>query len=541
MKPISMLTGWTAGGAPIIDGTPEPAWISPGRGALPKQWRARTIYYPAGTPGGALARLCCAPDDEVRGRQPGRVMGVSLRTTGKGRCRLIPAQAWGISSRDPERCMIQLQMLQILCLENGLDWHATAAGLTGVILREAAPAMRALPPRFRGLSHAAIAAGPMEHVSGGGSTVAHIDRNKAFLHEFRQPQPVKWWLSSPRDATPARVLRHDGLSHMEVEVFHDEATNDLPPVSVAVSGGRRSHPVGVFRGVFRIREIKEAVDRGEMVIRRVYWAAHCSTGRYMQPFVERVLSLPKTLARLVYTRAWGKMCSRGAWLGRLAWKGNRGAPLLGLRWVIDARPWWEPGAPPYYRPDIAAWITTGQHLRMVRAVRQTAPGSLVAVHVDAMWTRDHSAALRMLSPDIGGWKLECLGECRYYAQGVYSVLGGDGSHKLGACGYQGDTSLLTVEGLQLWAEGLTPGRRQRAFSGRPGVSMGAHSSAPKLAPRMAGRIPYASEAGPYWSSNFNRRGYLPRAVVDELRENRRWLLDGCPVQEPAPLAEGEII
>jgi hypothetical protein len=106
-------------------------------------------------------------------------------------------------------------------------------------------------------------------------------------------------------------------------------------------------------------------------------------------------------------------------------------PLGGFWWGFDGIDMLDFRSPPTYRPDLAAYIAAANHTKVHSALRSLTPGSVVATHVDAVWTTDNVGAARLAAQKgIGSWTIKRRGELRFYSTGCYNHSG-----KLGASGY----------------------------------------------------------------------------------------------------------
>ena len=144
----------------------------------------------------------------------------------------------------------------------------------------------------------------------------------------------------------------------------------------------------------------------------------------------------------------------------------------------------DPAAPRTYRPDIAAFIASLNHRRVMRVLNNDiASNSVAAVHVDAIWTTDVAGADRVCarSRGIGGWREKRSGPLRVWSAGCYDHAGDEA-----ASGY--DQSLLgtpTRERVERWvSSGQNTHRRllllQRDWTGDPANEATATSTAPVL-------------------------------------------------------------
>ncbi len=320
----------------------------------------------------------------------------------------------------------------------------------------------------------------MIHVSGGAQVGAHIDRRQAYLSEMAQPMPAGETYIMDGEIPAHRHVDKPGLVYCCVKVAHTNVVNQLPPLPIASKRGKMLYPVGEFRGIWPSIMLKEALESGEIEITKVYWSMRWTTLKpIFAPFVEKVSTLPKELAKPLYTRVWGKMSAQGGWVGTLESKQNNDIPSGDLYWVCKAKPQYANSFPPYHRPDVAAWIVGLNHANMVRSVRATKPETLIAAHVDALWSSDVQGCLDQCGDSRGEWKLEGTGQIRYYSQGRYYV--NDGSKvKIGASGWDDNGKPPTLEGFKAWASVVREKETVRGWIDRPETTWKARSVAPEI-------------------------------------------------------------
>ncbi len=500
------------GDALTIDGLPAGDWI---RRAT---FRGSIAYLTDNVPPRELVALM-GPDDIAFGN-PTELYGVSLKTKGDGLFKIMSGSAWGIQTDSVDKLADHIVRSQKICKEHGIKWKRTSAATVSGMIQKACP-LKPLTPRFRGMSHAGLHAGPIVHVSGGAADAIYMDRIGAYLDALRRPLPAGGWFVYRHEGIKlSRVLRRPGLIDCAVFVNHTEDTNQLPPLPAKLKNNRVCYPVGRVRGVWPSHFIKDALDRGEIEILEIYTVARCNRLQpVLQPLFDWIVKLPKDIAKPLYTRAWGKMSSNSYWTGTLARDDGR-IPAFGLWWEQEARPFWTTRVPRYYRPDLAAWIVSLNHQEVINAVRQTTPETLIACHVDAIWTKDTRAGeglakrypqrvsanrIRGLDTEsIGKWELESRGRVRFYAPGVYTVNGDDGTEKVAACGWPYMRS-PTVDSLTAWMETGRENPRYRGWEDSPKDSMDAMS----IAPYLPGGMSYdASQTmPPYMGPPPARKGY----------------------------------
>ena len=90
-----------------------------------------------------------------------------------------------------------------------------------------------------------------------------------------------------------------------------------------------------------------------------------------------------------------------------------------------------------FRPDLAAYISSYNIMNVYKGMRKLDPKSIIAVHVDAIWTDDIEGAQRLCDnsekvqwldsdenqmfsvSDYGGWNIKRRGDLQFLACGVY--------------------------------------------------------------------------------------------------------------------------
>ena len=118
----------------------------------------------------------------------------------------------------------------------------------------------------------------------------------------------------------------------------------------------------------------------------------------------------KDVSKPLYTRFWGKWGNRGGYSGMPA---NRRTicpdgsfPTGGFIWSSNITSQTS-DADQTYRPDISAAIAAKNQIAVHRALRMLKPESIIAVHVDAIWTDDIEGAEKVchyLTPNRLDWE-----------------------------------------------------------------------------------------------------------------------------------------
>jgi hypothetical protein len=494
-RPYTVLYGGVENGELRIDGqsvSDGTEWV--------RMLKRSVIFVDSTVKAPHLTALMSHPDDTASG-QPGNVNGVTLRTI-TGSVKIIRGgDVWGIPARNIDELSKGMERIRTLCDDNGITWRPTAAGTSVEIAMNLCKGIGPFTgSRWRLASYAAIHAGPMTHVRGGAPRGIHIDRRSAYLAEMSEPMPNGELYLMDGEVSVSRHLSKPGLVYCQVNVAHTEDTNQLPPLPVSTKRGRMLYPVGTFRGIWPSNMLREAVESGEIEVVKVFWSIRWTRMRpVLQPFVARMEGLPKELAKPLYTRLWGKMSAQGGWTGRLHETG-KAIPSGELFWQCNARPQHSTRLPPYHRPDMAAWIVGLNHANVVRTVRATKPETLIAAHVDAIWTSDVEGARKLCGSGIGDWKEEATGRIRYYSQGRYYVQSPERT-KIGYSGWPHDNPPTLAE-FARWASSHTEGKQYvRGWLTKPETDPNAKSVAPELISMdntvINGYLPSDSE---YWAS-----------------------------------------
>lgn len=357
---------------------------------------------------------------------PKGVFGVTMRTH-TGTVQIIASDAWGQDRSGPDVYRAALLETRRVCADAGIDWRNTAGATVAHLLRDCGIGP-CLDGRWRGLAISALHAGPIVHLSGGYYDGVHIDRRSAYAHAMSSKLPTGGMFLCARAGieregiTVARVTVPPGLT--------------VPPLPVNTQTGRVVYPVGAFRGAWHNDALRQARDIG-VKIEPLYTASWTQHGDMLERLVHRLEALPKAVKKPLYTRAWGKMASSGGWRGDIVQPDGKDSLQAGGLWWSHSMPTPADKTHPTYRPDIAGAIVSRNHTAMIRAANSLAVGSVAAMHVDALWTSDIGGAERLLSPSVGGFKLEHRGGHRQYACGVYQGFLEGGERVIGCAGWRG--------------------------------------------------------------------------------------------------------
>ena len=416
-KPKVILTADCSGDTMRIDGHRIGPWV--------RYYRDLCIYVDCRFDFKKHLLPHLTPDDTAIGT-PGRVVGVSLKRHDGGPCgKVYCVDAWGGSNESAETLLQHTLATRAMCEDSDITWRPTAAATAMELVRQQCfkHFYPGILPQWRELALSAIHAGPIIHATGGGYA-HHIDRRKAYLHAMDRPFGVGKLVA----CTHNRAMACGGLTDVTVNVPY----HAVPPLSVRTKDRKVFYPIGTFRGVYPTVSLQVAIEKYGVEILRAHGAVRWQyTSDCMHDVCEAITSLPKLLAKPLYTRIWGKLCSTGGWIGSLeptSWTttGN------GLKWSYDGGTY-EQSRNPLHRPDIAAQIVGINHA----AVMDTAASlsGIVAMHVDSIWTSDNVVDKVKIGPNVGDWKLECTGALRYMGHGIYTHRRSDGTTKIGHCGF----------------------------------------------------------------------------------------------------------
>lgn len=436
-----------------------------------------------------LGRIC-ASEDEAFGPAPGKILGVKFRVGKKSRMKVISSSSWGVTRSDPNGAYRKLQRLYADSLAVGVKPRSSVAATALAVYLERfdgklVPQLCQLPSRFRGLAHAAMHGGPIAVLSGGAPDAVQLDVRRAYLAALYQDFPVYgvgsdgkktggWFALS--DVPWAKIRNRTGIVDATVRVKVDADPDGLPPLPVHLPIGA-VHATGRLRGVWTTEQIRSAEERGEVEVEIVHqgmWAIQ--TAPIFAELADFFASLPESLGKRLYTRFWGRLGYRGGYVGRPSETPVEGAvPATNLWWQWGGIRIGDPHAPKTYRPDLASFVAAANHTHVIRTMRELAPGSVIACHVDAIWTTDHEGAERACGDGSAGtWRKQRSGDLRFYGAGCYEHDG-----HIAASGY--DTGVfgpLTHDSLMSWVKGSTHRRltmQTRRWTADPCIDQAARS------------------------------------------------------------------
>lgn len=437
--------------------------------------RGYTVYCSESVTSSQLAALIEDDDDYCFGK-PSHVYGASIRTASRGRITFLSGDCWGLSG-DASDCAKRLIEVSGFLDDTSFGFAQTAAACGSKIARHVAPYgfLIPLPERFRKAAHASLHVGPITHVAGGGYA-AHIDRNGAFLESLFAPMPVNFWFNIPvgSESISESLDRECAIIAAEVTIHESEKTEQMPPLPVKYYG-KTVYPFGRARGVWTSKLLKMAVESGEVSIDKVLGIISTNqSSNYLMPMYRLLKRYPKSVSKPIYTRFWGKLASSSTWTGSRREPQYGDSPGFGLWWRLESK---ESGdlRNPMYRPDIASFIVSSNLEEVIKTVRRTASGSLIATHIDSIWTRDIEAAREICESDK--WKMVGSGNIRFYGHGTYTERLSSGRSRIAVMGLNGKP---TISQLKQHISGSDTHSQYRVWSGNPTSDESAESIAPSL-------------------------------------------------------------
>lgn len=496
-------------------------------------WSGTTWYTTSAVSMANLLSLM-GPDDQAFGPKPERPLGVHFRwedPNGKSYgYKVMSSSLWDVRSRDPRETEDLLSYNMMLCANDGVMPRMSAAGTAvGRYMdvydgRDGRPSSAQLPPRWRGLAHASFHGGPIVLTRGAARECVHIDMRAAYLDAMSQPLPVWGEVDGKKvggwytieDAGWDQI--RDKVGFVEAQVTVDPALGlelDIPPLPVRL-GFCSAFPSGTFWGSWPIQMVREAEDRGEVVVNEVkQW---CFAPLTMPLFAE----IAKDFAgckkgKLLYTRFWGKWASRGGFVGQRTDEPEAGSVRShGAWWSFDGVDSYSHEAPATYRPDLASLIAGYNHMQVMAAVRALKPGSVIALHVDAIWTTDVEGARALVESMENRWIVKQEGPGRFYGPGVYHH-----NSRIAASGYD-EVALgpLTPNNLEAWANSpLNRDHRgtlqSRRWTAAPAREAGATSEPVVL---EAGDTHPPVQGPTVFDSCWTLRGWLRKEVREALEQ-----------------------
>jgi hypothetical protein len=447
-----------------------------------RAWKGTLWYAPDGIGANDWARIM-RPGDAGFGPRPGHLLGATFQLPKRGQFKVMSASTWGVGDRDPNRCSDDLTELFVQARAIGLPIRGSAAATAVQTYLDrwdgkddAHPKMKQLPCQWRGLAHAAMHGGPIAVLRASGTNVAQIDVHRAYLAALHEPVPVLGSDAAGKvggyyttdDRRWASIRKLCGFVDASVRVHGDrQDPAGLPPLAVHLGFGT-AYPRGLLRGAWTIAEVREAEERGEVEVIAVHQFCFAPVTRPL--FAEAAdlfASFPMPLGKRLYTRFWGKLGSRGGFVAHKSEEPIEGeVPLSGLWWRWEGIPLDSHKAPRTYRPDLASFVCAHNHRNVMKTLRQLAPASVLAVHVDAIWTTDIAGCKRACPPPVearpGEWKLKRTGPVRFYGVGCYR----HGDH-LAASGYDAHVfGRLTPDRMEKWINGSRNMHRRMVLESR---------------------------------------------------------------------------
>ena len=471
-----------------FDGTRTPDTAMRGRHLNGTIWYTDATVRPSD-----IARIL-RPGDEAIGPAPGVIRGARVRTDTSS-YQLVSGESWGVHRRDPNVAHHEIRTLRALAAAAGMRVKPSAAttSINTYLDRWDGdldhPAVCQLPSRWRAMAHAAFHGGPIAVLGGGAEHAVQIDVHRAYLDALYTPIPVLG--TTPGGKTGGyeamepgvrwnHIRRREGFVDAIVEVHTDPTS--LPPLPVSTRGGIL-YPNGRIRGCWVISQVREAEARGSVTVHEIRQAI---VARQLRPLFAEVADffsgLPKQLAQISYQRYWARWGNPGGYIGMRRDQPEPGeTPAHGLWWHYDGVKTLDTNAPRTYRPDISAIISAVNQRRVIRAIHQDlAIGSVIATHVDAIWTTDAVGAKKICdrSTGVGGWRVKREGPLRFWATGCYDHAG-----DIAASGYDAATlGPVTRDRVEKWIhaeQGFTRKSilNQRAWTSDPGENANATSTA----------------------------------------------------------------
>jgi len=505
---------------------------------LPRGGRwASTLWYTDSTIRPSDLSLLLGPQDEAYGPVPGQVRGVKVKVGSSRVYRIVTGDSWGVHRRDPEVAYREINEVRSLAEGCGMRLKNSAAttSMTAYLDRWDGdldhPSVCQLPCRWRAMAHAAFHGGPIAVLKGGAEHAVQIDVKRAYLDALYTPVPVLGMTPggktggyrSLNGAHWDAVRGHEGFVDATVDVNADPRS--LPPLPIHATQGVL-YPNGRIRGCWVIGQVREAEARGEVEVITVHQAI---VARQLRPLFAEIAdyfgTLPDKLAKVSYQRFWARWGNVGGWTGTASDTPRVGeVPSNGLWWRYEGITLFDPAAPRTYRPDIAAFIASLNHRRVMNVVhRDLDPGSIAAVHVDAVWTTDRAGAKAICDrgQGVGSWRVKREGPLRVWSAGCYDHAG-----DVAASGY--DASVYgapTRERVETWIKnGQANARKmlmlQRQWTNDPSLEAGATSVAPNL--EMDTTLPVTNGPvvdDPIWTSGGwvdpNHRPLVPAWALEQ--------------------------
>ena len=398
--------------------------------------------------------------------------GVALGTRGRGvrsftieagrhKINYINPAGWGENTEHPEEIQERLRECQSWCNSIGSGWRPTAASwLMHVYTKGEKPSThgswmenefqglcRQIPPAYRPMIIRSYVGGPITVATGELKPSTSWDRIRAYSSSMKRHLPVG-------NPVAAKWLRWDRLREgMAVVDATVRVRRDLhlPPLPVRLEGNSIIYPTGTFRGSWTNLDLDGLERRGDGEVLKVHDACVFNTAPVLGELMESLDHWEQAGFRWAKFTAnafggkWAQHHREQCYVGYTeeeirAIKGNAHATLHreeGMTWVVPQENLFDKRTP-VYRPDRSSFIVARNRVEVFDAVRRLRPGSVSALHVDAIWTDDQRG-------DPGpSWRKEGDFErSRHYGPGVYVEYGAGG--KVGHSGMDGSPSAADVE------------------------------------------------------------------------------------------------
>lgn len=458
-----------------------------GRLANPKNsiYSGMTCYY-IGNAGNVIERLI-SDNDKAYKSSPKAKPSYTFTTNNGGKLRILSAEVWtgADSAIAAEK---EINTMRSAISEEGLKWAITPGSLAGRICRDNAPT-RQLAPRWRQLAHSAIHQGPMVCLMGGAENAVSLDRERAFLQAIYAPVPTGDWCPVPPGALDA-VYDLPGIIKATVRIPRERYAGMVPPLPVRLHG-YTIYPVGTVKGTWTLDMLRDAITNGYCEIETVHEIMVCQALPLHAVAAERIERIKdKQLRKMLYTRYWGRLAATGGYEGFRSMLFPNPRNIMGsdLHWYYFGISPTSHIAPPDYRPDHAAFISSHNHIAMNRALRKYKKDTVIATHVDCIWTNDET-----VNPGET-LREKQRGKARFYGVGCYKV-----GEAMAAQGFSGK---LDEKALETWGSKLNGGNnlyRQWHFGIEPSKSEYATSDPPFHDPRIAAaEAPMNLPGNIYW-------------------------------------------
>ena len=375
------------------------------------------------------------------------------------------------------------------------------------------------------------------------TNAVEIDITGAYLNAMSMPLPnlaKSMYFYNPEQSW--RTIRTNfGFVEALVNV-PKSLEKGLPPLPL-YNGRGTIYPTGIFRGVWSIDLLRYAEEECGVKVIDTFEHA-CFLRQFLEPYFQPLANQwfrieNRSLAKPMYTRFWGKWGNRGGYVGypaRLVGNRDGAFPSNGFDWYSSMVEQDEDTEAKPYRPDIAATIAAYNHIAVHRALRILKPESIIAVHVDAIWTDDIEGAQRVcdeIQPDRltwmdetdedyiedelssgnfpGQWRIKNSGRDRHLACGVYYH-----GNQVGHSGLKGKPRseeelvrryTLTHSPKDTQELAFAIEARNWNDNLKPLQSIHARSTAPHLKQTNHQRV---IQGSPVYSSKYNNLGWLQR-------------------------------